>query len=487
MPSFKEIPYYQFLNKPVGKEVRLENLVVHGTIPEEIRGSHYRAVPDPMFDPRFGDDTLLSDDGMISRLDISDSGVNFEIKYVQTARHQAEEAAGKALFGRYRNPYTDLPEVEGVDRTVSNTTPVFHAGKLLMTKEDGLPYQVDPFTLETLGRYDFDGAIRSETMTAHVRIDPASQKMYFYGYEADGLASNTVSYCVADANGKLISEQFFENKYCAMMHDFLISENYAVIPTFPTKADIERLKAGGAHWAHDQEDDSWIGLIPRDGSVDDMRWYKGPKGVHSFHMMNAFEQDGAVHMDVHMFASNAFEFVREAGGIHIPQQQVGGAFERWTMDLAEGVEEVRITPMGPPGDMPRIADADMGRPYANGWYLTVNPEGPPPLLGGPVGSLFNMIMQINAQAGQVVGARQMPPAHAISELVHIPSKQEGHMGYLMAVVDQQVGDDEYLHETWILDANNINADPLARIEIPHRLRPQVHGWWVSQEALEAAK
>lgn len=487
MPSFKEIPYYQFLNKPVGKEVRLENLVVHGAIPEEIRGSHYRAVPDPMFDPRFGDDTLLSDDGMISRLDINDDGVNFEIKYVQTARHQAEEAAGKALFGRYRNPYTDLPEVEGVDRTVSNTTPVFHAGKLLMTKEDGLPYQVDPFTLETIGRYDFDGAIRSETMTAHVRIDPASQKMYFYGYEADGLASNTVSYCVADANGKLISEQFFENKYCAMMHDFLISENYAVIPTFPTKADIERLKAGGAHWAHDQEDDSWIGLIPRDGSVDDMRWYKGPKGVHSFHMMNAFEQDGAVHMDVHMFASNAFEFVREAGGIHIPQQQVGGAFERWSMDLAEGVDEVRITPMGPPGDMPRIADADMGRPYANGWYLTVNPEGPPPLLGGPVGSLFNMIMQINAQAGQVVGARQMPPAHAISELVHIPSKQEGHMGYLMAVVDQQVGDDEYLHETWILDANNINADPLARIEIPHRLRPQVHGWWVSQDALEAAK
>jgi carotenoid cleavage dioxygenase-like enzyme len=484
MPSFNDIPYYMFLNKPVAKEVRLENLKVHGEIPAEIRGSHYRAVPDPAFEPRFADDTLLSDDGMVSRLDINDEGVNFEIKFVQTARHQAEVAAGKALFGRYRNPFTDLPEVADVDRTVSNTTPVFHAGKLLMAKEDGRPYQVDPKTLETIGRYDFDGALRSDTMTAHVRIDPTSQKMYFYGYEADGLASKTVSYCVVGADGKLISEQFFENKYCAMMHDFLISENYAVFPVFPTTSDLDRLKEGGVHWVHDQQGDSWVGIMPRDGSVDDLRWYKGPKGVHSFHMMNAFEQDGAVHMDVHMFSSNAFEFIRVAGDIHIPQQEVAGSFERWTMPLAEGADEVVIRPMGPPGDMPRIADADMGRPYVNGWYLTVNPEGAPPLLGGPVGALFNMILQVNAQIGQVVGARALPPGHAISELVHIPSQQDGHMGYLMAVVDRQIGEDDYLHETWILDANNINADPVARIEIPHRLRPQVHGWWVSQQALE---
>ncbi len=484
MPSFNDIPYYMFLNKPVAKEVRLENLKVHGEIPAEIRGSHYRAVPDPAFEPRFADDTLLSDDGMVSRLDINDEGVNFEIKFVQTARHQAEGAAGKALFGRYRNPFTDLPEVADVDRTVSNTTPVFHAGKLLMAKEDGRPYQVDPKTLETIGRYDFDGALRSDTMTAHVRIDPTSQKMYFYGYEADGLASKTVSYCVVGADGKLISEQFFENKYCAMMHDFLISENYAVFPVFPTTSDLDRLKEGGVHWVHDQQGDSWVGIMPRDGSVDDLRWYKGPKGVHSFHMMNAFEQDGAVHMDVHMFSSNAFEFIRVAGDIHIPQQEVAGSFERWTMPLAEGADEVVIRPMGPPGDMPRIADADMGRPYVNGWYLTVNPEGAPPLLGGPVGALFNMILQVNAQIGQVVGARALPPGHAISELVHIPSQQDGHMGYLMAVVDRQIGEDDYLHETWILDANNINADPVARIEIPHRLRPQVHGWWVSQQALE---
>lgn len=483
MPAFKDIPYYQFLNKPVGIETRIENLKVHGEIPEEVRGVFYRAVPDPAMEPMFADDTLLSDDGMISSLAIGDDQVDFEIRFVQTARYQAQKAAGKTIFGRYRNPYTDLPEATGVDRTVSNTTPVFHAGKLLMTKEDGLPYQIDPATLDTIGRYDFDGVLRSETMTAHVRIDPVTREMFFYGYEAGGVATTDVAYCIADASGKLVSEQWFKTPYCAMMHDFLVSENYALFPVFPTTCDLERLKAGGPHWSHEQDTDSWIGVMPRYGSVDEMRWYRGPKGVHSFHMMNAFERDGVLYMDMHVSASNAFEFIREAAGIHIPQHELGGGTVRWAMDLAEGVDEIVETPLGPPGDMPRIADADQGRPYTHGWYLTVNPEGGPPLLGGPVGVLFNMIMQVNAEIGQVVGARPLPPAHAIGEMVHIASTQPGHLGYLMAIVDQQIGEDTYTHEAWILDANNINADPLARIEIPTRLRPQVHGWWVDSTAL----
>jgi carotenoid cleavage dioxygenase len=59
-------------------------------------------------------------------------------RYVRTARFEAERKARRALFGKYRNLYTDQPEVKGVDRTVSNTTPVWHAGRLFMT-EGGRP------------------------------------------------------------------------------------------------------------------------------------------------------------------------------------------------------------------------------------------------------------------------------------------------------------------------------------------------------------
>ena len=33
----------------------------------------------------------------------------------------------------------------------------------------------------------------------------------------------------------------------------MITEKYAILPIFPTTADLDRLKAGGAHWAHQQE------------------------------------------------------------------------------------------------------------------------------------------------------------------------------------------------------------------------------------------
>ena len=142
-----------------------------------------------------------------------------------TARWLAEHEAGRARFGKYRNPFTDDADVQGVDRTVANTTPVWHAGRMLMAKEDGRPYQVDPLTLETIGSYDFGGALKSETMTAHVRIDAATGELFFYGYEADGCASTKVAYCVVGPDGTLRSEQWFDAPYCAMMHDFTISEN----------------------------------------------------------------------------------------------------------------------------------------------------------------------------------------------------------------------------------------------------------------------
>ncbi len=122
------------------------------------------------------------------------------------------------------------PEAAGLDRTLANTTPVWHAGRLLMTKEDGLPYRVNPHTLETIGRYDFDGKLRSETMTAHVRIDSKTGELFFYGYEADGPASTKVAYCIADRAGNLVREQWFDAPYCALMHDFAITENYVLFP-----------------------------------------------------------------------------------------------------------------------------------------------------------------------------------------------------------------------------------------------------------------
>ena len=486
MTAFPDSPQFTALNAPVRIEWQAQDLEVEGEIPAEIEGAFFRAVPDPAHPPLFADDHFLSGDGMISRFLFKDGQVDHAIRYVRTARFEAERKARRALFGKYRNLYTDQPEVKGVDRTVSNTTPVWHAGRLFMTKEDGRAYEVDPDTLETIGQWDFHGALRSETMTAHVRIDPDTKEMFFFGYEASGPCSRDVAYCIADKDGNLVSEQWFEVPYCALMHDFAITENYAIFPVFPTTADLERLKAGGDHWMHDPELECWIGVMPRYGKVEEMRWFRGEKGMMVYHFMNAFEEDGKVHLDASYSSTNAFPFIKVTSGTKPMPWEAKGGLARWTMDMRGNSDEISERPLGPPGDMPRIPDALQGRPYRTAYYCSVNPQGGPPICGGPVEMMFNCLFRIDPETGKL-DVMGLPPGMCISEPVHIVSKQPGQDGWLMMVIDQDAGDGSFRSEVWIVDAGNVSAGPVAKVKVPVQLRPQVHGRWVPAEELESAK
>jgi carotenoid cleavage dioxygenase-like enzyme len=488
MTGFPETMDYAGLNAPVGEEYNLEDLTVEGTIPPDIAGTFFRAVPDPAFAPFVEDSAAsLSGDGMISALRIAHGQAALAMRYVETDRHRAEAAAGRALFGKYRNMFTDLPEAAGIDRTVANTTPVWHAGRLLMTKEDGRPYRIEPATLATIGRHDFGGRLMSDTMTAHVRIDPAGGAMYFFGYESDGPCSTRVAYGVADASGELIREQAFDAPYCGMMHDFAITEHHALFPLYPTTADIDRLKAGGDHWHHELERESWLGIMPRDGDVSAMRLFRGPKGVSCYHIMNAFEDEaGLIHLDQCLSDVNAFPFIQKASGIEVDPSAMGSRLERWTVDLSSDAEAVTQSVIGPPGDFPVIRAVDQGRRYDYGWMLTMNPDmRGPPVMGGPVGAMFNLLLRLDFAAG-ATNSLALPPGHCFNEPVHVPSSAPGHGGWLRTIVDRQRGPDAFEHACWVIEADDVAAGPVARIAIPKRLRPQIHGWWVSAAQLAAA-
>jgi carotenoid cleavage dioxygenase-like enzyme len=486
MAKYPDTVQFTALNRPVQLEVTKRNLDVEGAIPAEVQGAFFRAVPDPAHPPLFDDEIALSGDGMVSRFLFENGKVDYDIRYVRTERFEAERKARRSLFGKYRNPYTDLPEAKGLNRTVANTTPIWHAGRLLMTKEDGRSWQVDPHSLETIGSFDFNGLLRSATMTAHPRIDPVTGEMFFFGYEAGGLCSTEVAYCIANADGRLVSEQWFKVPYCASIHDFCITEKYAIFPIYPTIADLDRLKAGGAHWAHQQDVDSWVGIMPRYGTVDQVRWFKGPKGVSAFHMTNAFDDGNVVHMDQCMTETNAFPFMREAGGIQKNQWEIQGGLTRWSFDMSKPGESFGISMVGPPGDLPRLRDVDQGRPYSVVWLPSMNPQAKgPPLGGGPVGTTFNCLLRVEMNTGKV-DALGLDPAMAINEPVHVPSGKPGHNGYLIFVVDR-AAEEDFKSELLIIDADNITAPPLARVKLPVPLRPQVHGWWVSAAQLAKAK
>jgi carotenoid cleavage dioxygenase len=489
MNAFPQTIHFIGTNTPRRLEISVRDLEVEGEIPAEIEGAFFRAVPDNAHAPMFEDDIALNADGMVARFNFESGAVDYDIRYVETERYLAEKKARRALFGRYRNPFTDDPSVQGVDRTVANTTPVWHAGRLFMTKEDGRAYEINPHTLETAGKWDFYGALKSETFTAHPRVDPNTGELFFFGYEAAGLCSRDIAYGVADKDGNLVSEQWFEQPYCATIHDFVITEKYAIWPIFPTTADLERLKAGGAHWAHQQELESWLAIMPRYGNVREMKWIKGPQGVSVFHEVNAYDDGDLVHIDMCLTDTNAFSFMREAGGIHREQQSLQGALTRWTIDMSKAEPVIEERPLGPPGDLPRLADADQGRPYNRAWYLSMNPEAQgPPMLGGPVGANFNLLLRIEPGNGRLT-AMGLPPGAGISEPAHVASRDPTHGGWLLSVVDLPNGPapHDYLSELWIIAADEVEKGPIAKVKTGFALRSQVHGAWVSREKLDQSK
>jgi carotenoid cleavage dioxygenase len=61
----------------------------------------------------------------------------------------------------------------------------------------------------------------------------------------------------------------------------------------------------------------------------------------------------------------------------------------------------------------------------------------------------------------------------------------------MSVVDVPLNPDpaqqvpgEYLSELWIMEADNVEAGPIAKVKTGLALRSQVHGTWVSREKLD---
>ncbi|PZN34060.1 MAG: carotenoid oxygenase [Proteobacteria bacterium] len=472
---FPETMDYIGHNAPSRIEAEIYDLVVHGEIPDEIAGAWYQSVPDPQYPPLLGTDTYLSGDGMVRMLRFENGHVDFKQRYVRTERWQLERAARRALFGAYRNPFTDDPSVRGKRRGAANTTPIFHGGRLLALKEDSRPWEVDPRSLETIGEWDYEGRLRSETVTAHPRLDPRTGELYFFGYEASGLASRDVAYCVADKNGQLVREDWFQVPYCALMHDFIVTQEHAVFPGFPIVADLERIEAGGPHWAWDPTKESFVGIMPRDGRVEQMRWFRA-RPCSVFHFVNGFTEGSKVHIDMCVSEVPAFEFMRVAGDLHVPQHEVQGNLVRWTFDLSKPGDTPEEHVLGPAGDFPRIADKDMMVDYDITYYARVDVNFGPPIVSGPVGVGFNTITRLEVKTGKMTDLFVGPNCTA-QEHVHIPSRKPGHEGYLMYIVDRH---DQNQAEVHIVEAAHLENGPIARILVPMRLRCGVHGNWVPQ-------
>ena len=470
---FPETMAFAGYNAPSRVEADIYDLVVEGDLPAGLNGAWYRMTPDPQYPPKQGDDFFISGDGMISMFRFEDGHVDYKSRYVRTERFMAERKARRALFGAYRNRFTDDESVQGMDRTVANTSPIWHAGRLLASKEDAHPYEIDPQTLETRGRHDWGGKLKSLTVSAHPKTDPRTGELLFYGYESAGDATRDMSFCVADASGRLVSEEWFEAPYPGMVHDFAITEDYVVFPIFPTITDLDRMKAGGLHWMSDVSQDCWVGVIPRKTGVKDLRWFKRPGGQF-FHVINAWDEGGKITLDLCVSQTNSFPFIPDVSGAPYDPAAASTLPSRWTLDLErndEHIDERLIAPV--PGDVPRIDDRRIGQRYRQAWMGMVDPTRAIHL-SGPVGGGFNLVGRLDMDTGET-DAWYGGDNDAFQEPQFVPEGTGELDGYILSVIERH---GQNLSDVGVFRAGKMADGPIAVIRLPLRLRGAVHGCWV---------
>ncbi|KAK4221724.1 putative carotenoid oxygenase protein [Podospora fimiseda] len=539
--KFPSTPFFSSMNSPSRLDkATILNLEITGQIPPEINGTFYRIQPDTRFPPLYEDDIHFNGDGSVTSISICNGSADFKQSYVHTDRYKAETKARRALFGKYRNPYTDNESVKGVIRTAANTNVIFWRGVLLACKEDGPPWALDPESLETLGRYDFEGQVKVPTFTAHPKFDPESGEMVCFAYEAGGDGSDCgvdVVVWTVGKDGEKGKEVWYKAPFAGMIHDCGLSENWVVLALTPIKMDEGRMRRGGSKFAWDPEEDQWYGVVPRrGGKSEDIIWFRADNAFHG-HVAGCYElSSGEIVFDLTVADGNVFFFFppdetktpsdgvakrnklssptmrwifdpkAKRSVIHTPE---AGDADIWVADERVKPAVVWLTN----GEFSRIDDRYVTKPYRHFWQAVVDPSRPYDFAkcGPPAGGLFNCLGHFtwseehyhtpgkplpNAQSQasdgkdgkQKFGLEDVyfpGPTMTFQEPTFIPKEggAEGE-GWLIALLNHL---DVLRNDVVIFDAQNLSQGPLAVIHLPLKLKLGLHGNWVDNQDIEEWK
>lgn len=488
MANFPDTMSFTGFNAPSRIEADIADLVYQGTIPPALNGAFYRVQPDPQFPPRLGDDISFNGDGMITRFHFHDGRCDFRQRWAKTDKWKLENAAGKALFGAYRNPIGDAPEVADVPRGTANTNAFPFGGKLWALKEDSPALLMDAATMETDGYTRFGGKMRGMTFTAHPKIDPESGNLIAFGYAASGLCSDDVAFYEISPEGELLQEIWFKAPYYCMMHDFAITEDYAVFNVMPSIGSWERLEKGLPHFGFDTTLPVYLGVLPRrtGATGDDIRWFKTGNSFNS-HVMNAFQEGTKVHFDIPVAKNNMFPFFPDVHGAPFNGMDAMSYLTRWTVDMASNNDafesEVRLTDTV--GEFPRIDDRFAGRPYRYGWMLEMDMRRPVELKGGSTSGLLMNCLYLIDHATKAEQHWWCGPVSTLQEpcfIARAPDAPEGD-GWIVQICNRL---EEQRSDLLLFDALDIDKGPIATINIPIRMRFGLHGNWADAHKLGLA-
>ncbi|WP_313407082.1 carotenoid oxygenase family protein [Aeromicrobium sp.] len=467
---------------PVREELTATDLAVAGHLPEYLDGRYLRIGPNPIDDPGDQHHWFLGE-GMVHGVRLRDGQAQwYRNRWVRSA--SVAEALDEPVRGE--PGHLDFP---------ANTNVLEHHGRTLALIEAGAPPYELTHELETVGPCDFDGTLPSlpgrPGYAAHPHRDPETGELHAVSY--NWMRGNRVAYSVLGTDGRIRRSVDVEVHGSPMMHDFALTEHYAVILDLPVTfdiatatADVPRLvrplvrgvlnrvigrnplpepviariaRGGGSatfpyRWNPDYP--ARVGLLPRDGDGSTVRWFEIDP-CYVFHTLNAYEDGDTVVVDVirhpRMFAT-----------VLNGPDEGPATMTRLTLDLRTGcAHESSLDQRSQ--EFPRHDERLTGRRHRYGWAV-----------GFDDGATGDTVLRHDLDAG-ATQVRSLGAGAEASEFCFVPHPDgtAEDDGVLLGYVHDRAEGRSHLR---VLDAATL--EDVAAVQLPGRVPAGFHGNWAPE-------
>lgn len=449
---------------------------IQGHVPDELRGTFFRIGPgrNKIGNQKFAH--WFDGDGMLNAITFSAHGVHYKNRYVRTPKYINESKAQRILYRGFGNkiPGGWTKNIGRMPANCANTSVVFHGNKLLALWEGGRPWQLDPYSLDTIGEHSFNQRLKKYSpFSAHGKLDPRTQCYYNFGVmpKLDGKAQMML-YKVSPT-GHIVQRGRFGLDYFGFCHDFGMTENYAIFLVTPVA--MKSL---------------WPMLLGRE-SFDESLAYRPEMGMKAYivrlqdltlvstfvldpcvvvHFSNAWEENGKLHVDVTRFKD--FSVDATLRDVFHADTCFGGEMWRYSFDIDTHRHEAYCHKSLRPCEFPVWDERKTGLKTRMMYSAAVLENGTP--------GFFNGLQKFDMSTGEVQ-LHDFGPGRFTSEPRFVPRTPTADEddGWLLAMVYNA---DREKSEIVVVDAATMSRE-VAVIPLEHRVPFGFHGGYVHKTFL----
>ncbi|CAK1366493.1 unnamed protein product [Cercospora beticola] len=468
---------------PIHLEGEISDVVVRGVIPDSIDGTFYRIGQDKAV-PINGNHIAWDGNGVVTAFRIHKGRVDFRIKHVHNDRYKIDKHQRAGNFVDIEAcPWLEHPCVQAVIKQTSSTNVVHWAGRSHALTENGPAFTLDADTLETTGMDPYRAQIKTNASTAHPHIDPHAEHLITYSTELNQIVSYSV-----DRQGRVKNEHRIQVPNLVMCHDCAVTENWIVFAPWPTAMRDTKPKDGEAimHW--DTNIPTRFIVVPRRPEQPlagsgwkpyESRSYTFPESSAIIHTAGAWEENGNIIFEgtfPHDIRSSIFPFLGKD-----VKQAVGNTvvdLVRFNINPSDPDQTTLKEPkilVDIPNEFCRIDERYMTKPYDKIFMNIFYSDHKEPAKKGIFATL-NAVAMLSKETKELKIYDPGPNVRCM-EPVFIPRSEDSAEGdgHIIFAVDRF---DVNLTNLVILDTIGDFQTPVAVIELPMRLRAQIHGNWV---------